>query len=277
ALSHAFGALCVTLVGTAEFYLWAPDVPKFMMAVLSLEVILGSMTLTGSLMAAGKLQEVLPQRPVTYNGQNFVNLSLRGITAIIAVMLVLDPSRVYLYPLIVFIPLIFGVMMIIPIGGADMPTVISLLNSDAGLSAAAMGFVLDSKLLIERARRRIGLHSFREHVESHEPLLHQRSVRGVRTGTGNHRCAGGTQAGAQRHRGRVCGDSCGGEQGSHRAGLRHGRFAGATQGSRALRRVEQTRRGREVWYPPGRRPHARSHERAAGRSRHPLRQVAGYG
>jgi H+-translocating NAD(P) transhydrogenase subunit beta len=148
ALSHAFGALCVTLVGTAEFYLRAPDVPKFLMAVLSMEVILGSLTLTGSLMAAGKLQELLTQRPITYKGQNFVNLSLLGIAIIIAVMLVLDPSRMYLYPLIVVIPLIFGVMMIVPIGGADMPTVISLLNSYAGLSAAAMGFVLDSKLLI---------------------------------------------------------------------------------------------------------------------------------
>ena len=148
ALSHAFGALCVTLVGTAEFYLRAPNVSKFMMGVLSMEVILGSLTLTGSLMAAGKLQEVLPQRPITYEGQNFVNLSLLGIAIIMAVMLVLDPSKMYLYPLIVVIPLIFGVMMIIPIGGADMPTVISLLNSYAGLSAAAMGFVLESKLLI---------------------------------------------------------------------------------------------------------------------------------
>jgi len=148
ALSHAFGALCVTLVGTAEFYLRAPNVPKFLMAVLSMEVILGSLTLTGSLMAAGKLQEVLPQRPITYKGQNLVNLSLLGIAIIVAIMLVLDPSRMYLYPLIVVIPLFFGVMMIIPIGGADMPTVISLLNSYAGLSAAAMGFVLDSKLLI---------------------------------------------------------------------------------------------------------------------------------
>jgi len=148
ALSHAFGALCVTLVGTAEFYLRAPDVPKFLMAVLSMEVILGSLTLTGSLMAAGKLQELLPQRPITYKGQNLVNLTLLGVAIIIAVMLVLDPSKMYLYPLIVVIPLIFGVMMIIPIGGADMPTVISLLNSYAGLSAAAMGFVLDSKLLI---------------------------------------------------------------------------------------------------------------------------------
>ena len=76
ALSHAFGALCVTLVGTAEFYLRSPNVPKFMMSVLSMEVILGGLTFTGSLMAAGKLQEILPQRPITYKGQNLVNLLL---------------------------------------------------------------------------------------------------------------------------------------------------------------------------------------------------------
>src|SRR5947209_1151364 len=148
ALSHAFGALCVTLVGTAEFYLRARDVPRFMMAVLSMEVILGSLTFTGSLMAAGKLQEVLPQRPLTYRGQNLVNLSLLAIAVGVAVYLVLHPGEKQFFPWIVGIPLLFGVLMIIPIGGADMPTVISLLNSYAGLSAAAMGFVLDSKLLI---------------------------------------------------------------------------------------------------------------------------------
>src|SRR5213596_2187998 len=135
ALSHAFGALCVTLVGTAEFYLRSPNVPRFMMAVLAMEVILGSLTFTGSLMAAGKLQEILPQRPLTYKGQNFVNLGLL-------------PEGRQLFPFMIGIPMLFGVLMVVPIGGADMPTVISLLNSYAGLSAAAMGFVLDSKLLI---------------------------------------------------------------------------------------------------------------------------------
>src|SRR5262252_2836022 len=148
ALSHAFGALCVTLVGTAEYYLRAPSVPPFMMGVLSLEIILGSLTFTGSLMAAGKLQDVLPQRPITYKGQNFVNLGLLAVAVIVAGMLVAHPEKTRLFPAIVGIPLVFGVMMIIPIGGADMPTVISLLNSYAGLSAAAMGFVLQSKLLI---------------------------------------------------------------------------------------------------------------------------------
>src|SRR2546430_789958 len=148
ALSHAFGALCVTLVGTAEFYLRSPNVPRFMMAVLAMEVILGSLTFTGSLMAAGKLQEILPQRPLTYKGQNFVNLGLLAVAVAIAIYLVQHPEGRQLFPFMIGIPMLFGVLMVVPIGGADMPTVISLLNSYAGLSAAAMGFVLDSKLLI---------------------------------------------------------------------------------------------------------------------------------
>jgi H+-translocating NAD(P) transhydrogenase subunit beta len=148
ALSHAFGAFCVTLVGTAEFYLRAPDVSRVLMSVLSMEVILGSLTFTGSLMAAGKLQEILPQRPITYRGQNIVNLSLLALAIGLAAYLVIHPGHTHLFPMVLGIALVFGVLMIVPIGGADMPTVISLLNSYAGLSAAAMGFVLDSKLLI---------------------------------------------------------------------------------------------------------------------------------
>ena len=150
ALSHAFGACCVTLVGTAEYYLHRSSVPKFTMSVLSLEVILGGLTFTGSLMAAGKLQELsfIPQRPVTYKGQNFVNLAMLTVAVAIAVTLVLNPLHAVLFPVMVGISLLFGIMLIVPIGGADMPTVISLLNSYAGLSAAAMGFVLNSKLLI---------------------------------------------------------------------------------------------------------------------------------
>jgi NAD(P) transhydrogenase subunit beta len=149
ALSHAFGALCVTLVGSAEYYLRTPkELTPFLMSVLSLEVILGGLTVTGSLMAAGKLQEILPQRPLTYKGQNLVNFVLLAGAVVIAVSLVLHPEARSLFPIMVLIALTFGVLLIIPIGGADMPTVISLLNGYAGLSAAAMGFVLDSKLLI---------------------------------------------------------------------------------------------------------------------------------
>jgi H+-translocating NAD(P) transhydrogenase subunit beta len=148
ALSHAFGAFCVTLVGTAEFYLRTPNISGFMMAVLSMEVILGGLTFTGSLMAAGKLQEILPQRPITYRGQNLVNFLLLAVAIVIAGYLILHPEAKMLYPYMIGIALIFGVLLVIPIGGADMPTVISLLNSYAGLSAAAMGFVLNNKLLI---------------------------------------------------------------------------------------------------------------------------------
>src|SRR6202022_1199280 len=123
ALSHAFGAFCVTLVGSAEFYLRSPNIPKFTMSVLSMEVILGSLTFTGSLMAAGKLQEILPQRPITYKAQNFVNLLLLSAAVIVAGVLVVHPEQMRLFPALIIIPLVFGVMLIVPIGGAAMPTV----------------------------------------------------------------------------------------------------------------------------------------------------------
>jgi NAD(P) transhydrogenase subunit beta len=152
ALSHAFGALAVTLVGAAEYYLRHKSIAVFDMSTLCIEVFLGSLTFTASLMAAGKLQEILPSRPVTYKGQNFVNLGMFGVAAVIGVFIVINPggdlaSRV-LFPAMIALCMIFGVALILPIGGADMPTVISLLNAYAGLSASMMGFVLNNKLLI---------------------------------------------------------------------------------------------------------------------------------
>src|ERR1700686_860840 len=146
ALSHACGALAAALVGTAVNYREAPH--GFPMAALALEVLLGSLTFTGSLMAAGKLQEILPQRPITFRNQNLVNLSLLGVAIACGVVLVLRPDTTWLFPIFILLSLVFGVMLIVPIGGADMPTVISLLNSYAGMSAVAMGFVLNNKLLM---------------------------------------------------------------------------------------------------------------------------------
>ncbi len=148
ALSHAFGALAAGLVGTGEYYLHAPRIGAVTMAALSLEILLGFLTFTGSLMAFGKLQELVPTRPITYRGQNVINLSLLALAAGIAAYLVAHPGQTQWFPLVIALSLAFGVFLIIPIGGADMPTVISLLNSYAGLSSAAMGFVLDNKLLI---------------------------------------------------------------------------------------------------------------------------------
>ena len=157
ALSHAFGGLAAGLVGTAEYYLWVGKGPElltpFRMSAIVAEVILGFLTFTGSLMAAGKLQEVrwIPQRPVTYPGQNFVNIGILGVAVVLGVLVVLQPTAVWsgrAFSGIVGLAVLFGVLLIIPIGGADMPTVISILNSYAGLSAVAMGFVLDNKLLV---------------------------------------------------------------------------------------------------------------------------------
>jgi H+-translocating NAD(P) transhydrogenase subunit beta len=152
ALSHAFGGLAAALVGTAEYFLGVSgsghELTPFRTGALAAEVILGGLTFTGSLMAAGKLQEIVPTRPITYRGQNVINLSLLAIAVASAVYLVMHPERSYLFVIILVLALLFGVLLIIPIGGADMPTVISLLNSYAGLSAVAMGFVLDNKVLI---------------------------------------------------------------------------------------------------------------------------------
>jgi len=157
ALSHAFGGLAAGLVGTAKFYLWYNEGPEnltqFRMIAIIAEIILGYLTFTGSLMAAGKLQEVkwIPQRPVTYRGQNLVNIGAMLVALAIGAWLVMNPADALaptLFPVIIGLSLLFGVMLIIPIGGADMPTVIAILNAYAGLSAVAMGFVLDNKLLI---------------------------------------------------------------------------------------------------------------------------------
>jgi len=150
ALSHAFGGLAAGLVGTAKYALWLQDgeLTTFRMAAIGVEVILGYLTFTGSLMAAGKLQEIVPTRPITYRGQNVVNLGLLAIAFAATGVLLFRPELWQLFPAIIVLSLVFGVLLIIPIGGADMPTVISLLNSYAGLSAVAMGFVLENKVLI---------------------------------------------------------------------------------------------------------------------------------
>lgn len=148
ALSHAFGALSAAIIGIAEYYVGVPHVTRFQMGEIALEVIIGSLTFTGSLIAAGKLQEILPQRPIVYKGQNIVSLSILGASLVLAVLLVVNPNQAYLFPAMVIVALFFGILLVTPIGGADMPTVISLLNSYAGFSAALLGFVLNSKVLV---------------------------------------------------------------------------------------------------------------------------------
>ncbi len=148
AVSHALGALSAALIGIAEYYVGTAPVTRFQMGEIALEVIIGCLTFTGSLIAAGKLQEVLPQRPIVYRGQNIVSLSVLAGALGLAIALVVNPAHALLFPIMVIVALIFGALLVTPIGGADMPTVISLLNSYAGFSAALLGFVLNSKVLV---------------------------------------------------------------------------------------------------------------------------------
>ena len=151
ALSHAFGALAAALVGTAEYYRYVSAgeaITGFTMAALVIETLLGYLTTTASVMAFGKLQEIVPTRPMTYKGQNFVNLLLFAIAAVLGVWMIIAPTPAWVFPSFVALSLIFGVLLIMPIGGGDMPTVIALLNSYAGAASAAMGFALGNRLLI---------------------------------------------------------------------------------------------------------------------------------
>ena len=147
ALSHAFGALASALIGTAEYYKGAIPL-GFPMGALVLETLLGFLTTTASIIAFAKLQELMPTRPLTYKGQNVVSLSMLTAAIVIGGWIVAAPAPTWAFPTFIALALGFGIMLVIPIGGADMPTVIALLNSYAGVAAAAMGFVLNNRLLI---------------------------------------------------------------------------------------------------------------------------------
>ncbi len=150
AISHAFGALAIGLIGTAEYFRIAPNgvAFSFVMFALMFELLLGLLTFTASLLAFAKLQELMSTRPIIFNGQNFLNLAVFVAALAVGGFLIYSPETTALFPVFVTLALLFGVLLIIPIGGADMPTVIALLNAYAGLSASAMGFALDNKLLI---------------------------------------------------------------------------------------------------------------------------------
>jgi len=148
AMSHAFGSMAVALVGTAEFYQRAPDIDTFTVAVLSAEMILGYLTFTGSSIAFAKLQGLISGKPFIYPGRNFVSIVVLAIAAALGIALVINPSWGFLLPIMAGFALLFGFLLVMGIGGADMPTVIAILNAYAGLSAAALGFVLNNKVLI---------------------------------------------------------------------------------------------------------------------------------
>jgi NAD(P) transhydrogenase subunit beta len=118
------------------------------MAALGFEVLLGSLTVTGALIAAGKLQEWIPSQPMTYRGQNLVNFVLFAIALVLFGMVVVNPAQASAFYGMIGLAALLGVLMVLPIGGADMPVVVALLNSYCGLAAAATGFALGNSILI---------------------------------------------------------------------------------------------------------------------------------
>jgi NAD(P) transhydrogenase subunit beta len=148
ALSHAFGAFAAALVGISEFYRHSGHLDKITMSALGFEVMLGALTTTGSLLAFVKLQGLVRGTPMTYRGQNIFNLALLAVTIGIFIYLVVVPGSTALFLTMVGLAFVFGILLVMPIGAADMPVVMSLLNSYAGLASAATGFVLSNKVLI---------------------------------------------------------------------------------------------------------------------------------
>jgi H+-translocating NAD(P) transhydrogenase subunit beta len=147
ALSHAGGGLAVALVGVAE-YIGGHVHGRFAMGAISFEVLMGAITFTGSLMAFGKLAEILPGKPMTFGGQNAVNFILLAGAVVAMIAMVVNPHLSWLFYALVGVSLLLGVLLVLPIGGADMPVVICLLNSYAGLAASASGLALDNNVLI---------------------------------------------------------------------------------------------------------------------------------
>jgi NAD(P) transhydrogenase subunit beta len=148
ALSHSLGALAACLVGISEYFRHSGELSKVTMTALGFEVVVGGLTFTGSLMAAAKLQGLLPGHPITYKGQNIFNLSLLAVIVGSCIYLINAPTAGMLFYVMVGLAFVFGLLLVIPIGAADMPVVIALLNSYGGLADAAMGFVLMNKIQI---------------------------------------------------------------------------------------------------------------------------------
>jgi NAD(P) transhydrogenase subunit beta len=148
ALSHSLGALAACLVGISEYFRYQGGLSRVTLTALDFEVIVGALTFTGSLVAAAKLQELLRGRPITYRGQNILSASVLAVIVCSAIYLVVAQAATPFFYVMVGLAFVFGLLLVIPIGAADMPVVIALLNSYGGLADSAMGFVLMNKIQI---------------------------------------------------------------------------------------------------------------------------------
>ena len=145
ALFNGFGGMASLLVGWAVL---SPAAGTFNLVTIVLSILIGGLTFTGSLVAYGKLSETISSAAVMFTGQQVVNSLIVLSILASAFMFCLQPTDPQWLYLVVGLSLLFGIMAVIPIGGADMPVVISLLNSYSGLAACAAGFAVDNNILI---------------------------------------------------------------------------------------------------------------------------------
>lgn len=148
ALSHAFGGLAVSLVGGIEYLRHSGNLHGFHMAAVGFEVLLGGITFTGSLMAFGKLQGLLSGKPITFKLQNIITMGSLAISVGMVIWLISNSGNQNVFYILFGLALLLGILLVLPIGGADMPVVICLLNSYAGLAASASGFAMNNNVLI---------------------------------------------------------------------------------------------------------------------------------
>jgi H+-translocating NAD(P) transhydrogenase subunit beta len=147
ALLHGCGALASVFVDWTAYDVHGA--PTFVTAfTLYLSMVIGGLTFTGSIVAWGKLSEKLPGKPILFTGQQFVNIALVGGMLVLGIMFLMDPTRYDLFLIILALSCIFGIFLVLAIGGADMPVVISVLNSYSGVVACTTGFVINNTLLI---------------------------------------------------------------------------------------------------------------------------------
>jgi NAD(P) transhydrogenase subunit beta len=151
ALFNGVGGGAAALIALAELHNLLPEpgrVSEEETVSIVLSALIGSVSFSGSLVAFAKLQELVSGRPIVYAGQQIVNAALVAGALALGLVLVLGPQEQGLLVALLVAALAFGVMFVLPIGGADMPVVISLLNAFTGLAASATGFVLHSTVLI---------------------------------------------------------------------------------------------------------------------------------
>ena len=148
AIFNGFGGIASALVAAAEFFNPSETLQLFSLSTISLSVFIGTLTFTGSFIAFGKLQGFISGKPIVFPGQQVINFLIAISIIVLAVYIVIAPHNFNYFYLLITLSAIIGITLTIPIGGADMPVVISLLNSYSGIAAASTGFVLNNNALI---------------------------------------------------------------------------------------------------------------------------------